>query len=64
MCVCVCVVRVCFQLPSPWGATGEEYAGSGEVEVHGREHSRTVSDVSFISIGSGSQGIGTYIHSV
>lgn len=46
----------------PCGATGDEYAGSGEVEVRGREHSRTVSDVSFISIGSGSQGIGTGIH--
>ena len=30
----------------------------GELEVRGKGHSRTVSDVSYISTGSGSQGIG------
>ena len=30
----------------------------GDLEARGKGHSRTVSDVSFISTGSGSQGIG------
>jgi exocyst complex component 2 len=44
--------------------SGDEYTdggrgGGGEQEVRGKEHSRTVSDVSFISTGSGSQGTTT-----